>query len=66
MPVILVPNAQEISSLACDVGTDAEVTIAEAPNLISKAAPEWDSASLSTELVDGSWNSKVWFPPLYD
>ena len=65
MPVVLVPNAQEISSLACDVGTDAEVTIAEAPKLISETAPAWDSANLSTELVDGSWNSKVRFPPLH-
>jgi broad specificity phosphatase PhoE len=59
IPMVLVPKAQEISSLACDIGHDAEVTISEAPKLIADAAPLWDASNLDTTLVDESWNSKV-------
>lgn len=59
IPLVLVPKAQEISSLACDIGYDAEVTISEAPKLIADAAPSWDASNLDTTLVDESWNSKV-------
>ncbi|KAJ5364403.1 phosphoglycerate mutase family protein-like protein [Penicillium cataractarum] len=58
IPIVLVPKAQEISSLACDVGHDAEVTITEAPKLIAEAVPSWDASNLDTTLVDDSWNSK--------
>ncbi|KAE8343330.1 hypothetical protein BDV24DRAFT_161767 [Aspergillus arachidicola] len=58
IPIVLVPKAQEISSLACDVGHDAEVTIADALKLIADAAPSWDASNLDTTLVDDSWNSK--------
>lgn len=59
VPVVLVPNAQEISSLPCDIGHDADVTISEAPRLIATAAPLWDVSNLNTTLVDELWNSKV-------
>jgi broad specificity phosphatase PhoE len=59
IPLVLVPKAQEISSLACDIGQDAEKIIAEAPKLIADAAPLWDASNLDTTLVDESWNSKV-------
>lgn len=59
VPVVLVPKAQEISSLACDIGLDAEITISEAPKLIANAAPSWNVSELNTGLVDESWNSKV-------
>ncbi|KAJ5522796.1 phosphoglycerate mutase family protein-like protein [Penicillium frequentans] len=58
VPVVLVPKAQEISSLACDIGLDAEITISEAPKLIANAAPSWNVSELNTGLVDESWNSK--------
>ncbi|GLI72281.1 hypothetical protein PoHVEF18_000451 [Penicillium ochrochloron] len=58
IPMVLVPKAQEISSLACDIGHDAEVTISEAPKLIADAAPLWDASYLDTTLVNESWNSK--------
>lgn len=61
IPIVLVPKAQEISSLACDIGHDAEVTISEASKLIANAAPLWDASKLDTTLVDESWNSKVSF-----
>ncbi|KAJ5107650.1 phosphoglycerate mutase family protein-like protein [Penicillium angulare] len=57
-PVILVPNAQEISSLACDIGHDTKITKSEAPNLIKDAAPLWSAANLGSTLVNESWNSK--------
>ncbi|KAJ5443912.1 phosphoglycerate mutase family protein-like protein [Penicillium daleae] len=50
IPIVLVPKAQEISSLACDIGHDAEVTISEAPKLIANAAPLWDASNLDTTL----------------
>lgn len=59
LPIILVPNAQEISPLTCDIGYDAKVTKSEAPNLIADAAPLWKPENLDTTLVDESWNSKV-------
>ncbi|KAJ5279995.1 phosphoglycerate mutase family protein-like protein [Penicillium angulare] len=58
LPMILVPNAQEISSLACDVGHDAKITKSEAPNLIKDAAPSWNAMNLDATLVNESWNSK--------
>ncbi|KAL2822255.1 histidine phosphatase superfamily [Aspergillus cavernicola] len=53
IPVVLVPNAQEISRLTCDLGYDADVTKAEAPSLIGDAAPSWNSTNLDMTLVDG-------------
>lgn len=64
IPIVLVPKAQEISSLACDIGHDAEVTISDAPKLIADAAPLWDASNVDTTLVDESWNSKVSLPTL--
>ena len=59
IPIVLVPNAQEISSLSCDIGHDAATVKAEAPKLIADAAPAWNAANLDTLLVEESWNSKV-------
>ncbi|KAJ5784342.1 phosphoglycerate mutase family protein-like protein [Penicillium pulvis] len=56
--MVLVPKAQEISDLACDIGHDAEITISEAPKLISNAAPSWVVSELNTTLIDESWNSQ--------
>lgn len=64
IPIVLVPKAQVISSLACDIGHDAEVIISDAPKLIADAAPLWDASNLDTRLVDESWNSKVSLPTL--
>ncbi|KAJ5710432.1 phosphoglycerate mutase family protein-like protein [Penicillium malachiteum] len=58
IPVVLVPKAQDISSLACDIGHDAEVVKSEAPNLIMGVVPSWNPVNLDTSLVDESWNSK--------
>lgn len=59
LPVVLVPNAQEISHLTCDLGYEATITKSEAPNLIAQAAPSYDSKNLDMTLVDETWNSKV-------
>jgi broad specificity phosphatase PhoE len=59
IPIILVPNAQEISPFACDLGSDAGVVKSEAPTLIADASPSWDAVNLDTTLVNESWNSKV-------
>ncbi|KAF9893501.1 hypothetical protein FE257_010813 [Aspergillus nanangensis] len=67
IPFILVPNAQEISGLTCDIGHDVEVTKSEARRLIVAATgPSWDPANLDTTLIDESWNSKkgVYAPTL--
>lgn len=61
LPIVLVPNAQEISHLTCDLGYEATITKREAPKLIAEAAPSYDSANLDMTLVDESWNSKVRF-----
>ncbi|KAJ5737927.1 phosphoglycerate mutase family protein-like protein [Penicillium malachiteum] len=58
IPMVLVPKAQEISSLACDVGHDAEVVKLEAPKLIMDVVSSWSPVNLDTTLVDESWNSK--------
>lgn len=57
--MILAPDAQEISHLTCDLGYDADAVRSQAPDLIAKAAPLYDSTNLDTTLVDGLWNSKV-------
>lgn len=59
LPIVLVPNAQEISHLTCDLGYDADVTKGQAPNLIAEAAPSYGNLNLDMTLVDESWNSKV-------
>jgi broad specificity phosphatase PhoE len=64
LPVVLVPNAQEISHLNCDLGYEDTITKAEAPDLISQAAPSYDSKNLDMTLVDETWNSKVRFAEL--
>lgn len=61
LPIILAPDAQEISSLTCDLGYDADVTKAQAPDLIAKAVPLYNITNLDTTLIDGLWNSKVSF-----
>ncbi|PLB48694.1 phosphoglycerate mutase family protein-like protein, partial [Aspergillus steynii IBT 23096] len=58
VPVILVPKAQEISGLRCDIGHEASVMKSEAPKLIADAAPAWDATNLDITFVDESWNSK--------
>lgn len=61
LPIVLVPNAQEISHLTCDLGYEAAITKGEAPKLIADVAPSYDAANLDMALVDESWNSKVGF-----
>lgn len=59
LPIILAPDAQEISFLPCDLGHDADVIKMQAPDLIAKAVPSYNVLNLDTTLVDESWNSKV-------
>lgn len=59
VPIILVPLAQEISNLRCDIGHDAETIRSEAARLIGEAVPGWNIELLDSTLVDSSWNSKV-------
>jgi broad specificity phosphatase PhoE len=63
LPIILVPQAQEISSLQCDIGQDAEAIRSEAAKLIAEAAPGWNAELLDSTLVDDGWNSKVGICP---
>jgi hypothetical protein len=56
---LLVPHAQEISGLQCDFGWDEAYVRSNAPNLISEAAPGFDTKNLDSTLVDSTWNSKV-------
>ncbi|KAJ5732874.1 phosphoglycerate mutase family protein-like protein [Penicillium manginii] len=58
LPIILAPDAQEISHLACDLGYDADVIKSHAPNLIAKAVPSYNAINLDATLVDESWNLK--------
>ncbi|KAJ5398024.1 phosphoglycerate mutase family protein-like protein [Penicillium cosmopolitanum] len=58
LPIILAPDAQEISFLPCDLGHDADVIKMQAPDLIAKAVPSYNVLNLDTTLVDESWNSK--------
>lgn len=58
-PFVLVPFAQEISHLTCDLGADKEVIVNEAPQLIAGGAPAFDISHLDTSLVGEDWNSKA-------
>ena len=58
-PFFLVPYAQEISHLTCDLGADREVVLKEAPRLIAGGAPAFDVDHLDMSLVGDDWNSKV-------
>lgn len=58
-PFLLVPFAQEISHLTCDLGADREIVVKEAPRLIAGGAPTFDVDHLDMSLVDEDWNSKV-------
>ena len=65
LPFVLVPKAQEISHLTCDLGHDQDVVKAEAPKLVSQGAPAYDQANLDMSLVGEDWNSKVSpYPPV--
>lgn len=59
-PFVLVPFAQEISHLTCDLGADREVILKDAPQLIAGGAPAFDVDHLDTSLVGEDWNSKVY------
>ena len=59
LPFVLVPKAQEISHLTCDLGHDQDVVKAEAPKLVAQGAPAYDQVNLDMSLVGEDWNSKV-------
>ena len=60
---MLVPKAQEISHLTCDLGHDQDVVKAEAPKLVAQGAPAYDQVNLDMSLVGEDWNSKVCYSP---
>lgn len=60
VPFVLVPLAQEISHLTCDLGADRECLVRDAPRLIAQGAPSYNVDDLDMTLVDEDWNSKVW------
>lgn len=60
VPFVLVPLAQEISHLTCDLGADRESLARDAPGLIAQGAPGYNVDDLDMSLVDEDWNSKVW------
>lgn len=59
VPLLLVPLAQEISHLTCDLGVDREVVVKDAPEWIAEGTPAYDADKLDVSLVDTNWNSKV-------
>ena len=63
LPFVLVPKAQEISHLTCDLGHDQGIVKAEAPKLVAPGAPAYDQANLDMSLVGEDWNSKVCYSP---
>lgn len=63
LPFVLVPKAQEISHLTCDLGHDHDVVRTEAPKLVAQGAPSYDQANLDMSLVGEDWNSKVSYSP---
>ncbi|OJJ36193.1 hypothetical protein ASPWEDRAFT_134914 [Aspergillus wentii DTO 134E9] len=58
LPLVLVPNAQEISHLTCDLGDDQNIIKGKAPEIVSQAAPKYDTANIDSSLVGVDWNSK--------
>lgn len=56
---LLVPMAQEISHLTCDLGVDRENVLNDAPGLAVEGAPAFNVDNLDLGLVGEDWNSKV-------
>ncbi|KAK9483821.1 histidine phosphatase superfamily [Lipomyces starkeyi] len=58
IPFLLVPHAQEISGLACDVGQERRVLEEELPELIPEEILDIDVTKVDTTLLEDGWNSK--------
>ncbi|KAK9320831.1 histidine phosphatase superfamily [Lipomyces orientalis] len=67
VPFLLVPQAQEISALACDVGQERSVLEEELPNLITNKLLDFYSVKVDTTLLEDGWNSKkgIYLPRLH-